>query len=82
MRQNKPKSVTATEADHGGRVFYVEDGKVYEGRIKESGVISEQCEGCDLRENCKGEEIRMDACYHGFNDLRGNRTLHLVRAIS
>lgn len=76
--QRKP----SPEVDHGGRVFYVEGGKVYEGRLTESGVITELCIGCDLHEDCNGEEIRMDACFNGYNNLRGNRTLHLVQAVS
>lgn len=72
-------SLTPHEVDRGGRVFYVEDGKVYEGR-KHAGL--QFCTGCAfaqrrLRGGC-GEAL--EACGDFRHDM-GSRTLHPVQAV-
>lgn len=66
------------EVDHGGRVYYVEAGKVYEGRRTDFS-----CEGCAFERMgnfCLSLE-RRSACAHGLNGERGFYTLHPVRAV-
>ena len=69
----------APEVDHGGRVYYVEDGKVYEGRP--SGII---CGACALSVGggeCRPMSPSRRACLPTLNGLRGHRTLHPVQAV-
>lgn len=70
---------TPHEVDQGGRVFYVENGKVYEGR---KHAYLQFCTGCAfaqrrLRGGC-GEAL--EACGDYRHDM-GSRTLHPVQAV-
>jgi len=77
--QRKPKAPTPHEVDWGGRVFYVEAGKVYEGR--RSRLTCGKCafgKFCDIG----GDGFsRRRACAPAFNGRRGNRALHPVQAV-
>lgn len=73
----KPETVT-TPRDEGGRIYYVEAGKVYEGK-KTATISLMVCRGCHFDDECRGEKSRVNACYYGRNGIRGNRTLHRVR---
>lgn len=73
--QRKP----APEVDHGGRVFYVESGKVYEGRK------AMDCRGCAFGCFCDISGLhgfdRRAACADGLNGRRGHRSLRPVQAV-
>lgn len=72
---------SAPDVDRGGRVFYVEDGKVYEGMPS-----TPKCAGCHFAveggfcDPIIGEKRRM-ACVWGLNGDLVHRTLHPVRAV-
>lgn len=73
--QRKP----APEVDRGGRVYYIEAGKVYEGR-RCSGL----CHGCRFfpRDASSGSCVKQSlACMDEQNGGRGHRTLHPVQAV-
>lgn len=74
-------SLTPYEVDRGGRVFYVEGGKIWEGRKESGGVL---CGGCkyvgrnaDWRACAKAEV----ACNGTKNVRYGHRALHPVQAV-
>lgn len=70
----------APEVDHEGRVYYVEAGKVYEGRP--SGISCKNCEFCEDGKGCLHRySSRRDACSDFHNGDRGHRTLHPVQAV-
>ena len=71
--QRKPKAPTP-EVDHGGRVYLVKLGKVWEG--KRGG----DCRSCPHKPVCGGGTPLL-ACDHQSNGGRGYRTLHPVQAV-
>lgn len=75
----KRKPSPTPEVDHGGRVFYVEAGKVYEGK---PGNDCSVCHFANAREDLFCRSIsRRKACATWFNGFRGHHTLHPVQAV-
>lgn len=78
--QRKPTAPTPHEVDRGGRVYYVEEGKVYRGR--ESGSKCPPCRFSIDGGGCShAHPERRDACSNFHNGGRGHRTLHPVQAV-
>ena len=70
---------TPHEVDRGGRVFYVEGGRVYEGR---PGDDCKVCHFANVRDGLFCWSFtRRKACATGMNGFRGHRTLHPVQAV-
>lgn len=68
------------EVDHGGRVYYVEAGKVYEGR-KADSILCGDCEFPGRHRDwpyCRKATL---ACSGNQNIRYGHRSLHPVQAV-